>query len=69
MQDAGGVVHGAIGIDSDREALLTEAGPDTVGKARAHEEHPFTRFNPKPRLWDIHYRPKLHLLALNYILS
>ena len=39
VQDAGGVVHHAIGVDDRREVVVLEPSPDFIGKARSHAEH------------------------------
>jgi hypothetical protein len=63
MQDAGGIVHRAVWIDGDWEALFTEPLSNTVGKTRAYEKYLLARSDPKPRLRNIHYRPKFHPLS------
>ena len=39
MQDTGGIVHHAVGIDRDGEMLFGKPLSDTVGEAGAHKEH------------------------------
>jgi hypothetical protein len=60
MEDGGGVVHHAIGIDYDREALFPEAAAYLRGETGAYEEKLFTRSNPETRIRDIDNRSKFH---------
>jgi hypothetical protein len=63
MDDAGRIVHGAIGIDGDGEALFTETHPDAVGKARTHKEHLLAGLYPEPRVSNVYNRPELHTVT------
>ena len=70
MEDGGGIIHHTKGIDHRLELLFLKAASDAVGETGAHEKHPFARADPKPRIRNIHYRPKLHysLITINYSL-
>jgi hypothetical protein len=60
VENAGGIVHDAIGIDGDREGLLTEALSDGIGKTRAHKENFFAVLYTKWRLLDGYLCTELH---------
>jgi hypothetical protein len=60
VEDRGGVVHGAIGIDYDREALFLEAMAYLRGETGTYEENLFTRSNPEAWIRDIDDSSEFH---------
>ena len=61
MQNAGRVVHRAIGIDGNRKALFLKAPAHLVGKARPHEEHFLAWLHLKRSSSYLYFSPKQHL--------
>ena len=60
VQDAGGVVHRAEGIDRHGEAVLLEPTANLVGKAGAYEKQFLTRLYLETRFLYVYDGPKLH---------
>jgi hypothetical protein len=60
MEDAGRVVHDTVGIDGDRECLITETLTDGIGKTRAHEENLFAGLYMEWGLVDGYLCAELH---------
>ena len=60
MQDGGGVIHHAEGINRGAELFFMEALTNIIGKARPYEEHLLARPNLEIGLLYINYGPKLH---------
>ena len=60
MEDGGGVVHGAKGVNHDGETFFLETMTYLRSKTRAYEEKLFTRANPETRIRDIDDRSKFH---------
>ena len=60
MEDGGGIIHHAKGINDGAELLVGKACAYLIGKARPYEEHLLASPYPKPRVIYINYSPKLH---------
>lgn len=60
MEDGGGIVHHAKGINDGAELLIGKACANLIGKARPYEEHLLASPYPKPRVLNINNSPKLH---------
>ena len=52
MEDAGRVVHYAVGIDGGGECLVAETLANSIGKTRAHKEDFFARLYQERRRID-----------------
>ena len=61
MEDGGGIIHHAKGINDGAELLVSKACAYLIGKARPYEEHLLASPYPKPRVIYINYRSKLHI--------
>ena len=61
MEDGGGIIHHAKGINDGAELLVGKACAYLIGKARPYEEHLLASPYPKPRVIYINYRSKLHI--------
>ena len=62
MEDGGGIIHHAKGINDGAELLISKACAYLIGKARPYEEHLLASPYPKPRVIYINYSPKLHTI-------
>ena len=60
MEDGGGIVHHAKGINDGAELLVGKACAYLIGKARPYEEHLLASPYPKPRVVNIYNRSKIH---------
>ena len=67
MEDGGGIIHHAKGINDGAELLVGKACAYLIGKARPYEEHLLASPYPKPRVIYINYRSKLHIFFLQRI--
>ena len=64
VEDAGRIIHCAVGIDSNGEALFTEPPTDAISKAGTYEEYLLAWPDLKVGIRNIYDRPKLHQLLL-----
>ena len=69
VEDGGGIIHHAKGIDHRPEFLFLKATTNLCSEARTHEEHCFARANPKPWIRYVNNRPKLHSSFITIISS
>ena len=60
MEDRGGIVHHAEGIDDGAELFFLEALTNIISKTRPYEEHVLAWLYLEPRLLYINNRSKLH---------
>ena len=67
MEDGGGIVHHAEGIDDGAELFFPESRANVIGKTRPNEEHLLAWLYLEPRFLYINYRPKLHNYLQSYL--